>query len=87
MSIRFELPDNRDVEAWNATLLDVRDGEVFVGAVMLDGRRLIALHAGANAGAGVVAMLDQVDIQKLQQALCWACQAHGGRPAPGVMSW
>lgn len=89
MTIKFELADSRDLSAYNATVLDVHDGGIFVSAVMdRDGRRFIAIHAaGSDVGAGVVAMLDQTDVQKLQEALAWACQAHGGRPALGVLSW
>jgi hypothetical protein len=88
MSIKFELQDGSDITACNFTMLDVYDGVVFVGAVTdRNGKQLLAMRAGDGSGAGVVAMLDQDDVYKLQQALAWACQAHGGRPALGVLSW
>jgi hypothetical protein len=85
--IEFELVDDRDLTAWNATVLDVSDGGAFVSAVMdRDGRRFLALHVGAtDLGTGIVAKLDPVDVLRLMDAIDTACQAHGG--APRRFSW
>lgn len=76
------MPDDRDLTAWDATVLDVHDGGAFVAAIMdRDGRRFLALHVGgAEVGTGVVARLDSVDVLHLMDAIDRTCRAHGGQP-------
>lgn len=76
--VTFTLEDNRDLSAWNGTVLDNTSdgGTVFVAAVMdRHGRRFLALHAGH--GLGQVTMLDAAEVMQLMDAIGFAAQAHG----------
>lgn len=84
MTISYD--DVQDLKVANVTMLDFRDGLGFVGALTdRDGRELVAIQIGG--GLNSIAILDQIDVGKLQEALAYAVEAHGGKPMLGLMSW
>jgi hypothetical protein len=85
----MHVDNDRDKAVANAQALDVRDGEVFVAAVVdRDGATRLALtsHTPSGGTAVAAAMLDERDYRLVMIAMACAARAHGWSTPVGLLA-